>query len=98
MQSAGLTPTAREVVLAGVPPFRRGRRRSGARPPPVTRIRAPPGRGQAIDVSYGPVQVLFGIDFKVEQGEIVALLGTNGAGKSTLLRALSGLLNPSGAR
>jgi ABC-type branched-subunit amino acid transport system ATPase component len=47
-----------------------------------------------LDVGYGPVQVLFDVDFEVEQGEIVALLGTNGAGKSTLLKAISGLLKP----
>ena len=43
-----------------------------------------------IDVAYGNVQVLFNVDFDVEEGEIIALLGTNGAGKSTLLRAISG--------
>ncbi len=46
----------------------------------------------AVEASYGPVQILFGIDLVVERGEVVALLGTNGAGKSTLLRAMSGLL------
>ncbi|HZU74869.1 MAG TPA: MFS transporter [Acidimicrobiales bacterium] len=44
-----------------------------------------------LDVAYGPVQVLFNVDFEVDEGEIIALLGTNGAGKSTLLRAISGL-------
>jgi ABC-type branched-subunit amino acid transport system ATPase component len=49
---------------------------------------------RGVDVAYGGVQVLFGVDFAVERGEIVALLGTNGAGKSTLLRAISGLVHP----
>ena len=44
-----------------------------------------------VEVAYGNVQVLFGVDFDVEEGEIIALLGTNGAGKSTLLRAISGI-------
>ena len=47
-----------------------------------------------LDVAYGDVQVLFGVDLRVHRGEIVALLGTNGAGKSTLLKAVSGLLRP----
>jgi branched-chain amino acid transport system ATP-binding protein len=48
-----------------------------------------------VDVAYDSVQVLFAVDFEVEEGEIVALLGTNGAGKSTLLKAISGLQPPS---
>jgi ABC-type branched-subunit amino acid transport system ATPase component len=44
-----------------------------------------------INFSYGTVQVLFDVNFTVDEGEMVALLGTNGAGKSTLLRVVSGL-------
>ncbi|HEU5084129.1 MAG TPA: ATP-binding cassette domain-containing protein [Acidimicrobiales bacterium] len=51
-------------------------------------------RCRGIDVSYGPVQILFGVDLEVQRGEVVALLGTNGAGKSTLLKAISGLKAP----
>ena len=49
---------------------------------------------RGIDMAYGPVQILFGVDFDVAQGEIVALLGTNGAGKSTLLKGICGLVRP----
>jgi ABC-type branched-subunit amino acid transport system ATPase component len=53
---------------------------------------------EGVDASYGPVQILFGLDVTVEEGEIVALLGTNGAGKSTLFRCITGLLPPSRGR
>jgi branched-chain amino acid transport system ATP-binding protein len=42
--------------------------------------------------SYGDFQALFGIDFEIAPGEVVALIGANGAGKSTLMRSLTGLL------
>jgi ABC-type branched-subunit amino acid transport system ATPase component/MFS family permease len=50
---------------------------------------------KGIDFSYGQLQVLFDVDFTVDDGEMVALLGTNGAGKSTLLKVVSGIGLPS---
>jgi ABC-type branched-subunit amino acid transport system ATPase component len=47
-----------------------------------------------LDFYYGTNQVLFDLNLEVEEGQMVALLGTNGAGKSTLLRAVSGLSHP----
>jgi branched-chain amino acid transport system ATP-binding protein len=44
--------------------------------------------------AYGKVEALRGLTLHVEEGEIVALLGSNGAGKSTTLRAISGLVRP----
>src|ERR1700675_629664 len=44
--------------------------------------------------AYGKVEALKGLTLRVEQGEIVALLGSNGAGKSTTLRTISGLIRP----
>jgi branched-chain amino acid transport system ATP-binding protein len=41
---------------------------------------------------YGDFQALFGIDFEVSRGEVVAVIGANGAGKSTFLRTVCGLL------
>ena len=49
-------------------------------------------RCRNVNASYGSMQVLFGIDFTVREGEMVALLGTNGAGKSSLLKSITGLL------
>jgi branched-chain amino acid transport system ATP-binding protein len=49
-------------------------------------------------MAYGSVQVLFGVDFDVSEGEVVSLLGTNGAGKSTLLKGICGLVRPTAGR
>jgi branched-chain amino acid transport system ATP-binding protein len=47
-----------------------------------------------IDVYYGNVQALNNVEFKVDTGEIVTLIGANGAGKSTILKTISGLIRP----
>jgi len=47
-----------------------------------------------IDVFYGDVQVVFGLSLKIEEGEVVSIIGSNGAGKSTLLKTISGLMAP----
>jgi branched-chain amino acid transport system ATP-binding protein len=49
-------------------------------------------------VAYGHIEVLKGISFTVEMGEIVALIGSNGAGKTTTLSTISGLLRPTSGK
>ena len=50
---------------------------------------------QGLDLRFGAVHALRGVDLRISQGERVALIGANGSGKSTLLRVLHGLLKPS---
>ena len=49
---------------------------------------------EQIDVYYGNVRALENVDFEVNTGEIVTLIGANGAGKSTILKTISGLNRP----
>jgi branched-chain amino acid transport system ATP-binding protein len=48
-----------------------------------------------VHVRYGNILALQGVSLRVDQGELIALIGANGAGKSTTLRAISGLQRPS---
>jgi len=47
-----------------------------------------------VEAGYGAIQVLKGVDLRVQKGEIVTLIGANGAGKTTLLRVISGVITP----
>ncbi len=47
-----------------------------------------------VHTHYGPIHVLKGVNYRVEQGEIVCLLGANGAGKSTTMKTIMGLVKP----
>jgi branched-chain amino acid transport system ATP-binding protein len=51
-----------------------------------------------LEACYGRSQVLFGLDLRVEQGQVVTLLGRNGMGKSSTLKCLTGWMAPSGGR
>jgi len=51
-----------------------------------------------LEAGYKRVPVLHGVSFGVEEGEIIAIVGSNGAGKTTLLRTISGLLHPFAGR
>lgn len=53
---------------------------------------------EGLQASYGDSRVLFGVDLKVDRGEVVTLLGRNGMGKTTTVRSIFGLLKPRGGR
>lgn len=48
-----------------------------------------------LHVHYGVIEAIKGIDFEVNKGEVIALIGANGAGKTTILHTVSGLIKPS---
>jgi branched-chain amino acid transport system ATP-binding protein len=51
-----------------------------------------------VSVNYGAIEALTDISMRVEQGEVVTLIGANGAGKTTTLRTITGLLQPRNGR
>jgi ABC-2 type transport system ATP-binding protein len=53
---------------------------------------------EGVNMNYGSVRALRGVDFRVHAGEVVALLGPNGAGKTTAVKLLLGLLQPNSGR
>lgn len=50
---------------------------------------------EGLNAGYGSVNILWDISFHLNDGEIVAILGSNGAGKTTMVRAVTGMLKPS---
>ena len=52
---------------------------------------------EALNVSYGRLQVLWDLSLRVQAGEVVSVIGPNGAGKTTLMKTIVGLLRPWGA-
>jgi branched-chain amino acid transport system ATP-binding protein len=50
-----------------------------------------------LDASYGPIQVLRGLELRVDEGEVVVLLGANGAGKTTTIRAICQMVDSKGS-
>ena len=57
-------------------------------------MNAPLLRCRRLEAGYGASRVLFGLDFDIRAGEVVALLGRNGMGKSTTIRTIVGGLRP----
>jgi D-xylose transport system ATP-binding protein len=53
---------------------------------------------KGVSQSFGPVKALQDVDFEVDAGEVVALVGDNGAGKSTLIKAIAGIYQPDAGR
>ena len=49
---------------------------------------------EKLNAGYGPVNILWDISFTLNDGEIVAILGSNGAGKTTMVRAITGMVKP----
>ena len=53
---------------------------------------------EGLQVSYGGIRAVKGIDLTVETGELVCLIGANGAGKTTTLKAITGLVHPAAGK
>ena len=69
------------MTVGGDPPSRPG---AHVDPPPILSVKA-------LEVAYGPTQVIFGVSLDVPQGGLCCLMGRNGVGKSTLLQTIVGL-------
>src|SRR5258706_15404107 len=77
-------------------PTRRPPRCAPTRPcsRPISAMPEPLLIAHGVEAGYRNKQILFGVDFNIAQGEVVALLGANGSGKSTALNTVSGFVRP----
>jgi len=89
-----------EVIDAylGTPTERKQTAKTSRTKPAPKRSATPLLAVEGLDIYYDKIQVLYGVDFLVREGDRVALLGTNGAGKSTVLKTVSGLVEPTRGR
>jgi len=53
---------------------------------------------EGVNVFYGDIQALWDVSFRVNEGELVVIVGSNGAGKTTTLKTISGLLSPASGK
>ncbi len=78
------------------PPDQQRQPGNGSPPGELTAARQPAAErlleAIGLEVAYGAIQVVWGVDLAVDRGQVVAVIGPNGAGKTTTLRALAGLL------
>jgi ABC-type branched-subunit amino acid transport system ATPase component/branched-subunit amino acid ABC-type transport system permease component len=85
-------PGFRKRFAAATARVRKRQRRRNRGRAPFPSLPGPLLACHQVEASYGHLQVLFGVDAEVNEGEIFALLGTNGAGKSTILKVIAGVL------
>jgi energy-coupling factor transport system ATP-binding protein len=100
-RAAGWTPlplSVRDARRAAAPLRARLAETPDAPAVPRTPASSPVAAVRGLEVRYGPVSALRGVDLAVSRGEVVALMGRNGAGKSSLLSALVGLVRPAAGR
>src|ERR1700722_6061072 len=90
------SPTGSRATSSRIPPWSTPISASNTRNGTPSMADSPIVELQGLCAGYGEIQVLWGIDMAVRQGEITALIGSNGAGKTTLMRALSGLIPTQG--